>query len=148
VKLNIEKKGSWGEMHTGELFPGAGDRKCAYESETSHMEMVITAHPPRRNAGGNNRDLPEPDYYEYKMILEKHTGTAITVMLIGMRRAELIVNERKALGRAVLMDKLITTLDFGELANRIFGPGAQLYRETESFPDSVAEAMKKAYGQP
>ena len=78
--------------------------------------------------------------------IERATGKALYFKLSGLRAD--IVEQRKEKGFAVTEDIVARTWTFGELANLIFGQGAQVFHERESFPDSVREVMKRAYDQP
>lgn len=147
MKLNITKTQSGGEFHNGPLFPDAEDRQCAYQNESIQagmaIEMFIHGYPPRRGDGRENRDLPDSPYSRFTLVIERATGKALHFRLVGERKDT--VEQRKATGAAVTEDFLCKTLSFGELVNRIFGDGAQVFHEREAFPESVRRAMMEAY---
>ncbi len=147
MKLNITKDSrNDTEDHTGPVFPGAEERKFSYQGERCYCSMRLEIHgyPPARGAGKENHELPEPIHNHYELVINGHTGTALEVKLIGYRSGRNQIEERRANGRAVLSDTLLTSMQFGELCNLIFQK-AQVFHETEHFPDSVREVMKKAY---
>ena len=142
MKLNVTKD-QWGsEVHSGQLFPEAEKREFAYQNEHVHVECRISASPPQRRDGKLNWQMEESQYYRYELVIERH-ASMVAFMLIGHRKDT--VAQRKSVGKAVMQDKLIKSLSFGELANLIFGAGCQVFHETEAFPDSVRAAMQAAY---
>ncbi len=56
-----------------------------------------------------------------------------------------IVQQRKQKGYAILEETHHITLNFNELVNRIFCEEHDVFYNEEAFPDSVKEAMKRAY---
>ena len=143
MNLNITKDNWENDTHHGELFPGAEDRVCAYQDEGLSTVLVIRATDPRRAAGKLNHAMPESIYSGYELHIERHTGTALTVKLVAKRKD--IVQQRIVAGKAVQEEILLVGLSFGQLCNRIFGPGAQMFHEVEHFPDAVRPAMASAY---
>jgi hypothetical protein len=147
MNLNIQKDQWNNETHSGPLFPGAEERQFAYQGETVrggvNIELFIGGWPPRRADGKLNHDLERPNYSEYRLTIERSTGKALYFKLSGLRAD--VVAQRKENGFAVTEDIVARTWTFGELANLIFGQGAQVFHEQESFPASVKEAMKRAY---
>ena len=135
------------ETHTGPVFPGADDRRYSYQGERvlTSVTLEVSGWPPDRAAGKLNHDQPDSKYSRYRLTIERFTGTALDIRLVGVRKD--IVEQRKEAGRAVTEDILQTSMQFGELCNLIFGgrPIVSVFHEREAFPESVAEAMKKAY---
>jgi hypothetical protein len=56
-----------------------------------------------------------------------------------------IVQQRKLRGFAITEEVHQITLNFNELVNRIFCIEHDVFYQEEAFPDSVKEAMKRAY---
>ena len=143
---SITKDSSDNEIHRGELFPGADARTFSYQDECLHAGVTISARDPSRAAGRLTHDLPESLYSLYELKIERHTETSFVVTLIAHR--DDIVQQRIASGRAVQCDIFVCGLSFGQLCNRIFGPGAQVFHEIESIPDSARPALAAAYSTP
>ena len=117
MKLNITKDSrNDTEDHTGPVFPGAEERKFSYQGERCYCSMRLEIHgyPPARGAGKENHELPEPIHNHYELVINGHTGTALEVKLIGYRSGRNQIEERRANGRAVLSDTLLTSMQFGE----------------------------------
>ncbi len=140
---NITKDSSGNDLHRGELFPGADVRQFAYQDECLSAGITISAYNPSCMVDKLNHDLPESLYSRYELTIERHTQTSFAVKLIAHRKD--IVEQRMAQGCAVMSDVFLTGLSFGQLCNRLFGPGAQVFHETEHFPESVRPAMAAAY---
>jgi len=145
MNLKITKDHHNNETHTGPVFEGAEDREFQYQNEGVYGQMSLKLHgwPPGRQDGVQNRNLEEPLYSEYELVIERFTGKSIAVKLIGRRKD--IVAQRRRTGKAILSDELHTTISFGELINRIFSTGGQVFHETEAFPECVRKAMLTAY---
>ena len=147
MNLNIQKDQWNNETHTGPLFPGAEERQFAYQGETVRhgmtIELFIHGWSPRRGDGKANRGQEDTNYSAYRLTIEKATDRALYFKLSGLRKD--IVEQRKQNGFAVTEDIVACTLTFAEFANLIFGKGAQVFHEQESFPDSVKKVMKTCY---
>ena len=144
MKLKVTKNEHRGEIHSGPVFPGAEAREFAYQGErvSCSMRLEIHGYPPARGAGKLNRDLDDSVYSGYELVISGFTGTALEVRLIGHRKD--IVEQRRAIGKAVLTDTLLRTMQFGELCNFLFSE-AMVFHDSEAFPKSVEEAMRVAY---
>lgn len=125
--------------HKGDIIPKVDDRRFAYHDENAYPGAYIKSYPSDRGT-----DIAERKKYEaYEFTITKHTDNSMAVKLRKHRRD--IVDQRRANGKAVVYEDYITILSFGELMNRIFGPGCEVYPEDEHFPDEVAEFMKQLY---
>jgi hypothetical protein len=143
MKITRVKDRNGHDTHQGSVFPGAEDRQFAYQGEQGvRTSIAIECHPPYRNGGRENWALEDSKYSHYELVFERHTSSTISVKLIGHRTD--IVEQRRANGRAIMRDVLITGLQFGELVNRIFQT-ADIIEEKEAFPKSVEESMRHAY---
>jgi hypothetical protein len=58
---------------------------------------------------------------------------------------EQFIEQRIKDGAGVIQTKYWTSMSFGELVNRIFGPGCQVFVDREALPDKVKEVMKTCY---
>lgn len=134
--------------HEGPLFPNADRRKFAYQSESSTPGCYIEAYPRRRDVV-EDRNVPfnDPKYQRFEFILHKHTDSSMIVELRAHLNGQETVKQRTERGYATRYDIYQTVISFGELMNRIFAPGCQVFYEDEAFPDSVKEVMKVAYGR-
>lgn len=132
--------------HKGSLFAGADKRKCAYQDEHCTPGCYIEAYPRRRdNVDGRNVPFNDPKYFKFEFILHKHTDNSMTIELRAHLNGSETIRQRKEQGYATKYEIYQTTLSFGELMNRIFAPGCQVFSEDEGFPEEVKEVMKKAY---
>lgn len=144
MKLQVTEDHNHNKTHTGELFPGASERQFAYQAEQGGQTSIcFECHPPYRNGGKENWSLAHPLYDRYALEIARHTSGSITLKLIGFRND--VVDQRRIKGAAVLRDVVLTTMSFGELVNKIFCDGAQVFEDTEAFPDSIKQAMRGAY---
>jgi len=130
------------DRHKGDVIPKVEDRQYAYHNENAYPGAYIRSYPSDRS-----NDIAErKKYSEYEFTITKHTDNSMTVNL-KKHRAD-IVEQRRENGKAVLYENYQTILSFGELMNRIFGEGCQVYLDDEHIPDAVAEFMKGIYPPP
>lgn len=143
MKLNITKNEYDQERHKGEVFPGAQERRFAYQGETaSHARLVLDAWPPSRRDGKLNWDLENSEYSHYTLEISG-SGKHVEVKLVGHRQDT--VAQRIRIGFATTSDFLIRSMSFGEFCNLIFSGETFVYHDRESFPDSVKRTMQLAY---
>lgn len=127
------------ERHKGDLIPKVEDRNFAYHDELSYPGAYIQSFPSDRGTDPAERKK----YSEYEFTIRKATDHSVIVSLKKHRLD--IVEQRKRNGKAVLVEEYQTTLSFGELMNRIFSPGCEVYLDEEAFPAEVVEFMKTVY---
>lgn len=128
--------------HEGDIIPKADDRQFAYHNESAYPGAYIKSYPSERS-----NDLAErKKYSEYEFTITKHTDNSMVLSLKKHRRD--IVEQRRENGKATLCENYQTILSFGELMNRIFGKGCDVYLDEEAFPAAIVEAMKNAYPKP
>lgn len=143
MELKIQRDQRGVETHHGEVFPGASKRQFAYQGESGiGARLVIQASPPWRRGGKLNWDLKHPLYDSYELEISGHS-TALNFTLIGYRNDH--IQQRRTTGKAILCDKLVTAMSFGELVNKVFGERADVYHEVEAFPPEVVRVMRGSY---
>ena len=130
------------DRHTGDVIPKVEDRQYAYHDENAYPGAYIRSYPSERSVDRAERKK----YSEYEFTITKHTDNSMVVSLKKHRTD--IVEQRRETGQAILCENYQTILSFGELMNRIFGAGCDVYLEDESLPAAVMELMKAFYSLP
>lgn len=134
------------DKHSGPLFPGADKRKFAYQDERVHGGAYLEAYPPHRdNTDGHNVPFNDPRYTRFEFVIHNHTGNSLTVEVRAYLNGTETIKQRKQRGYATEYEIYQTIISFGELMNRIFSPGCQVFYEDEAWPDVVKDVMKGAY---
>lgn len=132
------------DYHFGDLIPvPEKGRVFAYEDERIHPGAYFSASPPSRIKSEEQRRESEK-YYSYELTITKHTDHALYIVLKKHRRD--VPEQRGQDGCAVLCDVYSTVLSFAEFVNRLLGPRSFRSTDDEYFPESVREALKKAFG--
>jgi len=128
--------------HTGPIIPTEkrDEYGFAYLSETSYPGGLIDSSPVERGDEDEKKK-----YSSYEFSYHKHTDNAIMLKLRKFRKD--IVQMRRKNGAGVIYEDYIIILSFGELMNRIFGPGCEVYLEEEAFPQAVKDLMRTVYDQ-
>lgn len=128
--------------HQGPIFKATEKRVCAYQHE-----FVMGG----GRLAGRESDRPMPEirvactnrkHLELVFVCEtqRHVGVRLRIS-----RTD-IVEQRRKWGWAIESEDYVAVMSLGELCNRIFGPGCDVYENEEHFPESVKAAMQQAYG--
>lgn len=128
------------KKHKGQVIPVPEKREYAYQSEHCYPGASIKSSPSHRDHSEEAKK-----YLSYELTIHKLTDTAMVVTLHKERKD--IVQQRCQRGAAITQDVYTITIDFAELCNRIFNPGCDHIEEEEAFPESIKQAMRKAYDQ-